>query len=487
MSDTDVVIAGGGPTGLSAAAALAGMGFSVTLVEPGLDRARMLVGELLHPAAVEDLCALGFGKALKTIEGAQRVRGFAAIDNRAAHRLTSLLPYNVGDLGLSLEHAELVDAMTEHVATLPGVTTIRARVKEVPVNDENGVTVKLSDGRELRARLLVGADGRSSQVRKLVGIEETHQRISTMVGVLVPAELLPYAEYGHLFVGGPAPVLAYAITATHARVLIDLPLSSTAATLEEQHETLLSGLPAPLARGVVDALAERGNARLAANDQRLAARMTKASCVLVGDAAACCHPVSASGISSATRDVRVLAAKLPLPAQRGEGWGEGRRAATRPSPGLAGRPLPASQGEVSRALAGYVRERRAAHRTRLSLASALYQAFVDQSETMAALRAGLFRYWHESGDGGARSMSLLSMREARMRRMAREYTRVVTHGVTVLANTALDDVRDGHTRRAFTRARAGVGLIASAVPLARGAVAGALEQFASRFSVRPFP
>src|SRR5215468_6198420 len=65
----------------------------------------------------------------------------------------------------------------------------------------------------------------------------------------------------------------------------------------------------------------------------------------------------------------------------------------------------------------------------MSLGSALYEAFCSETAEMAALRGGLFRYWERSPTGTRTSMSLLSTRETRMSVMAREYARVVVHGL----------------------------------------------------------
>ena len=94
---------------------------------------------------------------------------------------------------------------------------------------------------------------------------------------------------------------------------------------------------------------------------------------------------------------------------------------------------------------------------------------VGESSEMAALRSGLFRYWERSPTGTRISMSLLSTRETRMSVMAREYGRVVAHGLLALGGGG---VRSVHGGRAL---RAGALLVASALPHLRTAMAGAVE------------
>ncbi|HXN42411.1 MAG TPA: FAD-dependent monooxygenase, partial [Myxococcaceae bacterium] len=98
MGDFDALIAGAGPAGCAAAAALSTLGLRVLLVDAGADLQKQLAGELIHPSGVEDLISLGFAGALKRT-GAQPVRGFTVIDTHQE----SLLPYREGQ-GIALEH-----------------------------------------------------------------------------------------------------------------------------------------------------------------------------------------------------------------------------------------------------------------------------------------------------------------------------------------------------------------------------------------------
>ena len=101
---------------------------------------------------------------------------------------------------------------------------------------------------------------------------------------------------------------------------------------------------------------------MASNDERLPRTITLGSAVLVGDAAACAHPLSASGITYAIQDGRILGEIL-----RKTGF------------------------DVQTSLPQFARVRRPAQLTRLSLASALYHAFSARTPDMQALRAGTLR------------------------------------------------------------------------------------------------
>ena len=436
MMEVDVLVAGGGPAGCTTAAAMAQLGLRTLLADAGQDRRKQLAGELLHPVGVEELTAFGFSEVLRS--GGAPIVGFAVVDGEK----TALLPYAPGNRGLGIEHHALTEPLLD-ILEKRGDVEVRRRTRVALVSDgTDGVEAILTrDGKSerLRARMLVASDGRASPLRRALGITEHHDRLSMMIGVLVDAAALPHPGRGHLFIGGPAPVLAYPISGTQARVMVDLPLGSTPDRVRTEPE-ILSGVLEPLRQAVLEAL-QREAPLIASNDTRTTEQVYKGNVVLVGDAAGCCHPLSASGMASAVRDARALHGAMS-----------------------------SALNDVPAALAAYARARRPANRTRIALASSLYEAFSRDSSEMAALRSGLFRYWERSPTGTRISMSLLSTRETRMSVMAREYARVVVHGLMALG---AGGVRTVHGPGRVVRA--GALLVASAMPHLRTAMAGAVE------------
>lgn len=440
----DVVVVGAGTAGCAAAAALADLGLSTLVVEAGMDRSRQLAGELMHPSGAADLRALGFGEALR-VAGAVPVAGFAVVDSSpGVEPSTCLLPYGALGEGVAMEHSALVAALQASLHGRPHVTVWESsRLAGVARNDANGIEagVLRPDGSEVQvsARLLVAADGRASRVRSLLGIEEENVRLSTMSGTLVDAALLPHPGYGHLFVGGPSPVLCYAISPTQARVMVDL-ATGTEPTAPVQEPELLSALP-PSLRGAVTEALQATRPLVSANFTRLPKKVSRGSAVLVGDSAGCCHPLSASGMASCTRDALALQNALR-----------------------------SAHGNVPAALAQYALLRRGPQRTRLSLASALYRCFSESSPEMAALRRGIIRYWTKSSAGRSASMALLSTRESRMWVMSLEYARVVGHSFLALGRTLFTGALP-----LTTAMRAAVGLVRSTLPHVAEAARGLLE------------
>src|SRR5206468_1724985 len=90
MKSLDVVITGGGFTGLALAAALADGRREIVVLEARTWPDPRFRGELIHPPGVRDLDALGFLGALRRAGGTE-VRGFAVVPERA--RAAVRLPY----------------------------------------------------------------------------------------------------------------------------------------------------------------------------------------------------------------------------------------------------------------------------------------------------------------------------------------------------------------------------------------------------------
>jgi 2-polyprenyl-6-methoxyphenol hydroxylase-like FAD-dependent oxidoreductase len=415
----DVVVAGGGIAGSAVTAALSQLGYSVLVIEPGLDNARRLAGELIHPPGVAKFGELGLRSCLEEAGGAP-VQGFV-VSNRMN---TQLLPYSEApglrnnNRGLAIEHGRMAAALLGAVSAFPGVTVWRgARVTNLDVSPASHAVVTVSrEGEETRLtpKLVVAADGRNSRLRAFAGIAYSQTHISNMLGYLLTGSRLPSPGFGHVFAGAGAPVLAYEIGRGEIRIMFDVPLDSSGIRPDA-----LAALPAGLRAHVERAIATQspvGAANHAVeNDTVFRGRM-----ICAGDSGGCCHPLAATGLSACVRDAILL-----------------REA------------LRENRADIPAALLRYAELRRRPQRTRLVGADLLYRVFSSETPDMRLVRNGLFRYWQGSARARAVTMALLSTQEDRFGVMVREYLNV--------CRSALPDLIRGrgmhpsHTRSGVVR------------------------------------
>lgn len=165
MAKHEVVIAGGGPTGLMLAGELALARVDVAIVErrTSQDLAGSRAGGL-HARTLEVFDQRGIAERFLSQGRVAQVAGF------------SFIPLDISDFptrhnyGLALWQNQIERVLADWVAELP-VTLYRGREVTGFSQDAAGVDVALSDGASLRADFLVGCDGGRSLVRKKAGIE----------------------------------------------------------------------------------------------------------------------------------------------------------------------------------------------------------------------------------------------------------------------------------------------------------------------------
>ncbi len=167
---TATAVVGGGPSGLTAALALASVGFEVALVArqaPDDNRTTALLASsvaALETLGVWDACREHAAPlaALRIVDATQRL--WRAPEAR----------FDAGEIGLeafawNIENRRLIAALEARTAEMPNLHLIRDHAVAIDSHID-GVTIATAGGDTIEARLAIGADGKNSLCRTAAGI-----------------------------------------------------------------------------------------------------------------------------------------------------------------------------------------------------------------------------------------------------------------------------------------------------------------------------
>ncbi|MFJ6697047.1 rifampin monooxygenase [Streptomyces sp. NPDC091272] len=162
---TDVIVVGGGPTGLMLTAELRLHGVRVVVLEKLTEPTKEGRGQGLHARSVEVMDQRGLlDRFLAQSEKFQAGGLFGGIVKPWPERLDTAHPFGVAS------PQPVTERILQERALELGAEIRRGCEVATVSQDAEGVDVVLTDGTRLRSRYLVGCDGGRSLVRKQLGI-----------------------------------------------------------------------------------------------------------------------------------------------------------------------------------------------------------------------------------------------------------------------------------------------------------------------------
>jgi 2-polyprenyl-6-methoxyphenol hydroxylase-like FAD-dependent oxidoreductase len=172
VTDTDVLIAGAGPIGLTAAIELARNGIGCRIVDPLLESPQYAKAVGIQPRTLELFERMGVLR--QVLDAAVQLRGqLVYVNGEQVGRLDLALPDDVPFQFIGLPQYTAERILREEL-TARGVAIERGLRLTGFEQDVDGVTATLNDADgtqlTLRARYLIGADGAHSLVRKALGL-----------------------------------------------------------------------------------------------------------------------------------------------------------------------------------------------------------------------------------------------------------------------------------------------------------------------------
>lgn len=323
--DYDIIIVGAGAVGTALTALIANSGLRIALLD-GREPAPY------NPADPLDLRVFALSRASE-----QLLRSVDAWESISQSRLSTYtgmhvwqsndrghIEFDAADvgepnLGHIVENRLLQTALLESALNHDNVTALWSQTCAELTVTRHQARLQLDSGRELSARLVIGADGARSRVRRWAGIEAPthHYKQRAVVSHLT-------TEQPHL---GIARQVFLDEGVLALLPLADGRVSLVWSTSDSRAQKLLS-LDADGFNKAVSQASEQRLGMVTASDRRASFALTRrhaeqyvrARIALVGDAAHTVHPLAGQGVNLGLLDAGALATVIQAAVGKGRDW-----------------------------------------------------------------------------------------------------------------------------------------------------------------------
>ncbi|WP_417587948.1 UbiH/UbiF family hydroxylase [Pararhodobacter oceanensis] len=315
----DILISGGGVAGLAAAAGFGAAGYSVVIVDPAppITEGTALGADLRTTAFLQPSLPVlrDTGLWTRLEPHAMPLQVMRIVDAGGAEPEARIVhDFNAADVseqpfGWNLPNWLLRREFVAHLASLPNVDFRPGTGTKALFTRESEALVTLSDGAQLRARLVIGADGRNSKVRKALGIgvsttrygqkalafavthPEPHGNVSTEIHRSGgPFTLVPLPDHQ----GKPCSAVIWMETGPEIERLRDLPPEAFTDAMNTRSCGLYGRLELATTLTVWPIISQ------------IAERWTGQRCALMAEAAHVVPPIGAQGLNMSLADLTTL-------------------------------------------------------------------------------------------------------------------------------------------------------------------------------------
>lgn len=317
MTDShyDIAIIGAGMVGATLASLLSRSGFSVALIEarePQPFDAGVDVGLRVSAISPGSAAVLEQAGAWKLIS-AERCRAYRRMQVEDGIELEPLLfdapAFNLERLGTIIENSLVQWSLWQVVSAGGQVDIYCPDMLDEIDSGQNQSRISLNSGKQMTARLVVGADGASSRVRKAIGIRQDYRSYNQhgLVAVVGKQKPNPGVAWQRFMPGGP---LAFLPLADGRSSIVWTRPSIEAQRLLALHDDAFVDELDAASSGWLGRVESCGPRAAFPLSMRLSESYTAHRTVLMGDAAHVVHPLAGQGVNLGFADAAALTETL---------------------------------------------------------------------------------------------------------------------------------------------------------------------------------